>query len=493
MVKTKMLKPFSFLGFAQNVIVRQPLSFNQLTNVSVNAAATQITFTPFNGSYYLVFEGTNLSVAGNELTGGTVDGMQLKEMATGDIATVVSGLAMPALEFQALVEQAQTERVDQGQTYDWAADYLESLVFGTQDQKVIGSTSDDFLHGGPGDDTVLGRAGDDVIFATPGNDTVDGQGGTNMLNLSGADLLDGLKLNLSRGVLKLADGSTQTVKHVSNVEDGSGGSLMIGDARANVITGNDGDDRIRGLGGDDYLYGGAGEDNLKGGDGNDFASGGADRDRIRGGIGDDDLFGDGDTDFIWGELGNDFISGGDGSDLLYGNDGNDRIYGGKGRDLVHGDDGNDKIRGDSNTDVLLGDAGDDVIVGGTGRDVIEGGTGNDRIIGGSGVDKISGDEGRDVLTGGFQDDIFEFYGLHPPAGVAPHPLQGLDIITDLEPGDVIRIFDALVTDVSRAGGVNAHVSYLNGSITIRGIASDLLTIEPGPNADNLHVVDIFLS
>jgi Ca2+-binding RTX toxin-like protein len=94
-----------------------------------------------------------------------------------------------------------------------------------------------------------------------------------------------------------------------NVENltltGDGPINGVGNALANVITGNDqvnnlsgqgGDDDLVGLGGGDVLVGGAGNDTLRGGDGSDNLSGGAGLDHLYGGAGNDTMNGQGDSD-----------------------------------------------------------------------------------------------------------------------------------------------------------------------------------------------------
>ena len=101
------------------------------------------------------------------------------------------------------------------------------------------------------------------------------------------------------------------------------------------LAGEDGDDEIRGLGANDWIFGGLGSDVIYGGDGNDLLEGGtyggnpdeSSKDVLHGGPGKDDL-----TDFDGGD------------DVLYGGDGADKpLAGGAGEDVIYGGDGNDLI------------------------------------------------------------------------------------------------------------------------------------------------------
>ena len=100
--------------------------------------------------------------------------------------------------------------------------------------------------------------------------------------------------------------------------------------------------------------------------------------------------GDG-NDRIRGSLGNDTINGDSGDDVIFGYDGDDRLNGGIGNDSVHGGNGND---------TLWGESGDDRLNGGDGNDVLFGGQGTDYLVGGKGADTyvFSLGEGKDTIT-----------------------------------------------------------------------------------------------
>lgn len=100
--------------------------------------------------------------------------------------------------------------------------------------------------------------------------------------------------------------------------------------------------------------------------------------------------GDG-NDRIRGGLGNDTINGDSGNDIIFGYDGDDRLNGGIGNDSVHGGNGND---------TLWGESGDDCLNGGDGNDVLFGGQGTDYLVGGKGADTyvFSLGEGKDTIT-----------------------------------------------------------------------------------------------
>ena len=100
--------------------------------------------------------------------------------------------------------------------------------------------------------------------------------------------------------------------------------------------------------------------------------------------------GDG-NDRIRGGLGNDTINGDSGDDVIFGYDGDDRLNGGMGNDSVHGGNGNDTLWGESGDDRLNGGDGDDVLFGGQGTDYLVGGKGADTYV-------FSLGEGKDTIT-----------------------------------------------------------------------------------------------
>ncbi len=219
---------------------------------------------------------------------------------------------------------------------------------------------------------------------------------------------------------------------IENVVGSEFADCIDGNDRDNVILGLGGNDKISGEDGYDFIDGGAGNDEilgggyshghygyqfycgnyyyynwyrddnadvLLGGDGNDKISGGSGNDWIDGGAGDDLLYGNGGADTIHGGAGNDKLYGSTGADTLYGDDGDDLLYGQGGADTIHGGAGNDQLYGSTSADTLYGDDGDDLIYGNGGSDKMYGGAGNDKMYGSSGNDWMDGGDGNDTLYG----------------------------------------------------------------------------------------------
>jgi serralysin len=153
----------------------------------------------------------------------------------------------------------------------------------------------------------------------------------------------------------------------------------IGGAGADLMTGNNLDNRLTAGGGSDTVFGGDGADTIL------EASG---------------------ANYLRGDAGNDSVSGGTGFDDINGNMGNDTLRGNDGEDWVVGGRDNDLLFGDAAFDIVYGNMGNDTVDGGAGNDWVRGGQGDDSVQAGSGDDWVWGDRGSDTLSGGAGADLF---------------------------------------------------------------------------------------
>ena len=125
--------------------------------------------------------------------------------------------------------------------------------------------------------------------------------------------------NSAKNVAEIDDHSlTQAANHL-----GADNIITITDSSHALVSGGDGNDRIRG---------GLGNDTINGDSGNDIIFGYDGDDRLNGGMGNDSIHGGNGNDTLWGESGNDRLNGGDGNDVLFGGQGTDYLVGGKGAD-----------------------------------------------------------------------------------------------------------------------------------------------------------------
>ncbi len=227
------------------------------------------------------------------------------------------------------------------------------------------SSADDVLDGGLGADTMVAGAGSDQYYVNVAGDVV----------IEAAD----------EGYDRVTSEVTYTLP--ANVEEldlnGDANINGTGNALDNQIYGNDGNNILSLLGGDDFAVGEGGNDTLLGGDGYDYLS---------------------------AREGNDSVDGGAGNDQIYGGDGNDAVLGGAGNDSMFGDEGNDKLDGGLGNDLMFGDNGADSLVGGAGNDNLDGGEGDgliDTLAGGTGDDSyyIGGESDVVVEAAGGGDDV----------------------------------------------------------------------------------------
>jgi Ca2+-binding RTX toxin-like protein len=235
---------------------------------------------------------------------------------------------------------------------------------------------------------------------------VNGSNANDTITLSGLTTLGSATLSVFGGAGNdLLDASALTSRVLLSGDNGD--DTLRGGSNADTLLGGANNDNLDGGGGNDELQGGTGADFALGGDGNDFISGGDGDDTLSGDAGADTIHGDADNDFVNGGSGNDVLDGGNGLDVLRGEAGNDVIHGGDQADIAFGGTGNDTLDGDNGNDTLDGEEGDDQVNGGGDADLLNGGSGNDVLDGGNGNDELHGDEGDDTLRGAFGSDTLD--------------------------------------------------------------------------------------
>ena len=205
-----------------------------------------------------------------------------------------------------------------------------------------GGSGNDTLVGGNGDDVLIGGEGNDTISIGLGNDRIELGSGTNSLLVNTGLTSQKIVLDLGAGTAKIWNNVTDFSKGL----DAKFNTTISGDLsevtlyRAVEVTGTDGEDNIRILGGTGHVL------NLGGG--NDFvvtklagitANGGAGDDYFDGSFGDTATAvgltstfngGEGNDTFL---LRNDKAFGGDGADTF---EGTGTVEGGKGNDTFAG-------------------------------------------------------------------------------------------------------------------------------------------------------------
>lgn len=308
---------------------------------------------------------------------------------------------------------------------------IEALTGTSGADLFTGDTAANTLSGLRGRDTLRGGDGNDWIMPGPGADLVDGGAGADMVSYS--DLPAAVQIDLTRGTA-VSTGEADTLTGVENA---------TGSIHADLIQGDAGSNRLRGLGGYDWFTSTDGNDRYEGGSGRDMVSYVASAsavtvdlgqgrglaglaagdtydgiERVTGSIHADLLYGDAAENDLRGLGGYDWFVGSTG--------GRDRYDGGSGLDTVAYTASATGVRasllldygsaGDAARDLftsienLTGSNHDDILTGDHGRNRLRGMYGQDRLYGNAGVDRLEGGGSDDFLDGGSGWDVALFSG-----------------------------------------------------------------------------------
>ncbi|MGV8844699.1 MAG: peroxidase family protein [Pseudomonas sp.] len=378
---------------------------------------------------------------------------------------------------------------------------------------IIGTNGNDTLNGTAGNDQIFGLAGNDTLNGLAGDDVLDGGAGTDFLDGGlGADLMIGgagndtyVVDNLGDVVVEDLNAGTDTVRTTllnyalgGNVEHltfiGSGDFTGQGNALANTLTGDAGNDSLDGGAGADRLVGGAGNDSYYVDVAGDVivetTTGGIDtvfstsssytlganvENFIQTGANATVAKGNGLANQMQGGAGNDRLSGGSGDDALNGGLGDDTLFGDSGNDTLDGDAGNDTLDGGSGNDTLNGGLGNDALLGGFGNDILDGGDGDDTLNGGLGNDQVTGGAGNDSMNASQGNDIFVFgasFGSDRISSFDANPAGGQDLLNVAYFNLTAATFDSRVVISDAGADTLVTINGIDGgSITLVGVAT----------------------
>jgi serralysin len=291
---------------------------------------------------------------------------------------------------------------------------IEHAITGAGDDNITGNTSSNQITTGTGSDFILPGSG---------NDTVNGGSGLDMISFSDADVA--VRIDLSTGEAT-SGGDTNTLISIENATGSIYGDYIVGD---------DGANRIRGLGDYDWILGSGANDNIDGGTGRDMISYVAFDSGVTINLGagyvqsstDSSYYdtlsnieratGSIHADLTYGSSGEDDFRGLGGYDWFVGSTGGrDRYDGGTGLDTVAYSASSSAVVaslslgrgsvGDAARDLytsienLTGSNHNDTLYGDAGRNILRGQYGDDRLFGEAGVDKLTGGKSNDFLNGG---------------------------------------------------------------------------------------------
>jgi Ca2+-binding RTX toxin-like protein len=151
---------------------------------------------------------------------------------------------------------------------------IEGVIGGYGDDYVTANHLDNVLNGGGtsngtdgGNDFLDGNSGNDHLNGEGGNDTLMGGLGTDtLLGGKGYDKADywhsseAVTVNLSTGTGAGGQAEGDVLQDIENIRGSLHGDKLVGDDKANALSGEKGDDTLEGGGGEDVLFGGEGRD-----------------------------------------------------------------------------------------------------------------------------------------------------------------------------------------------------------------------------------------
>lgn len=149
------------------------------------------------------------------------------------------------------------------------------------------------------------------------------------------------------------------------------------------------------------------------------------------------------------------VRGDAGVNIFRGGDVDELFFGLGGKDTINAADGRDTIYGGDQRDGLHGQDGDDRMFGGADNDTIDGGDGEDRYHGGQGADTfVFTADGEEDRINDFEDgvDVIDVSAFALAGGFADIQAgatqDGDDVYIDLGGGDVIKLNDTLLSEVT---------------------------------------------
>ncbi|WP_114008010.1 beta strand repeat-containing protein [Cohaesibacter intestini] len=448
------------------------------------------------------YDNTPTYDSGEHLTSGTINQFDFYQGTT--LIMSVSGLSLSAVDFDnALYAWQANGNPDPFKTeFDvYAIDYDGTNLPTGAEGGGYGSDNADTFTFGAGDYYVTLGAGNDVIYA--GTTSVFTQ-----LSYANADTGNGIIANWLTGTINDPYGNTDTF--TGRVDS------LRGTNEADQFIGDDQDNQIRGLGGNDTFNAGDGVDEIRydrdatygglGGVNVNLATGTAtdgfgDTDtftsveRVRGTDMDDILIGNDDDNRLRGLGGDDTLSGAGGNDLLEGGDGNDVLDGGAGDDILSlgdGDEGgilgsigNDTINIDGTNDVFFDyerlNASITFQIGSSTATVNKGANGTDTV---SGLDGIDYENGGYNFEGGSAGDSFVINGAVDQFGIVSGR-QGDDSFSNIGAG-AVRVDYREDGDDTHSGitYTSNNGSKISGTVTGAGTGTDTLS-----NIDQIRGTD----
>lgn len=344
---------------------------------------------------------------------------------------------------------------------------IENLVGSDFNDTLNGDAGTNHIAGGDGDDTLRGREGADTLVGGNGSDTASYSDSTSGVNVS---LLTGYVAGgHAAGDSFVSIENLEGSNHNDTLNGDARTNRLTGGSGNDILRGRGGADTLDGGGNSDWANYSDSDAAVSVSLLSGVASGGhatgdvfISIENLEGSVHDDTLSGDDGNNILRGARGADQLDGGDGNDTVTYAGSNARVnvslqsgyaVGGhaQGDSLI----AIENIIGSSYSDILNGDGNGNRLEGHLGNDRLLGYAGADTLEGGDGADTIAGGEGADELTGGAGADVFLFANTAATAHA--------DTITDFTTGlDVIHLSATVYAGLA-AGAVVADAVKINGT------------------------------
>ncbi|WP_298128237.1 DUF4214 domain-containing protein [Brevundimonas sp.] len=413
-----------------------------------------------------------------DLMTGVASGFQITGLTVRNFENVTIAAYGSSTQVLRGTDAANVFKVD----YDTGSTSVEMDGRGGDDT-IWGSRSADILRGGDENDWLEGRGGSDQLYGDAGNDTILGGAGDDLIDggagsdtASFEDLLStGVTANLLTGIANGSESGIDTLRNIENLRGSDYGDVLTGDDGNNRLEGRSGADVLRGAGGNDYLDGGSSADQLFGDEGDDTLIGGANDDTLDGGTGID-------TAMFAGSYSAATITQSGATITVAGTDGRDTLT-------------NIEILqfSDAIVDVVNGQVAAEArmtLNGTAGRDTLVGGGSNDILRAGAGDDMLRGTGGSDLLDGGDGFDTANFSGVRRQYVASSTSVsgngEGTDTLISIEQArfvdgiltfdassasaQVMRLYSATLNRVPDQGGLEANTGAL-ASLGLQGLAN----------------------
>jgi Ca2+-binding RTX toxin-like protein len=353
---------------------------------------------------------------------------------------------------------------------------LEDPSMNTGDAEGDTYISIEGLSGSNLDDTLIGDANDNFLRGNLGADVLDGRGGFDFADYRNAAA--GITVNLANPSANTGEAFGDTFTSIEGIRGGDFDDILIGDSGVNVLRGGEGTDTLDGGGDTDFADYYNSADGVVASLANPSVNTGEAAGDVY--ISIEGLGGSRHDDTLTGDSGNNFLRGREGADVLDGAGGFDfadyrladiglvadlsipgnntgeatgdvynsieGLIGSRFDDTLIGDGGNNRLRGGLGADALVGGDGEDwadyaqaaedvianLAVGGLGGEALgdtydsierlRGSDFNDTLTGNNQENMLRGGLGADALDGGTREDWADYLGAE--SGVVVNLISG---------------------------------------------------------------------